>query len=134
MLTNSQARKIINDHVKSFLGIEQSRIQWTNQLDFKPPAAGNWCRVTVQYGDTQPSGFNNGLCERDFGIINIQCFALKGTGDVDLIALADSWRSYWKGFGDSHFEVTKTNAPTDASGDLDDLYVMSLVRVEFRVN
>lgn len=134
MLTNSQARKIINDHVKSFLGIEQSKIQWTNQPDFKPPSTGLWCRVTVQYADTQPSGFNNGLCERDIGLLSIQVFAPKGYGDKSLIELADKWRTHWKGFGDSHFEVTKTNAPTDASGDVDDLYVMSLVRVEFRVN
>jgi len=133
-MTNSEARLIINNHIKAFTGITQDKIQWTNQPDFKPPSTGLWCRVTVQYADTQPSGFNNGLCERDFGIINIQSFIPKGYGDKSLIELADKWRTHWKGFGDSHFEVTKTNAPTDASGDVDDLYVMSLVRVEFRVN
>ena len=88
----------------------------------------------MQYDDTMQCGLNSGLCERDKEIINVQAFISKGYGDKSLIELADKWRQHWKGFGDSHFEVTKTNAPTDASGDVDDLYVMSLVRVEFRVN
>ena len=134
-MTNSEARLIINKHVRLFISEhpKELKVQFANDSTFVPPKA-LWCRVAVQYGDTQPSGFNNGLCERDFGIINIQCFIPKGYGDKSLIELADKWRQHWKGFGDSHFEVTKTNAPTDASGDVDDLYVMSLVRVEFRIN
>lgn len=134
MLNNSQARKIINDHVKSFLGIEQNRIQLFNQPNFKPPTTGLWCRVTVQYANTQPSGLYRGLLERDFGIISIQCFARKGTGDVSLIALADAWRDHFKGFVSSHLEVTLTNAPTEPENELSTDFVGCLVRIKFHVN
>ena len=133
-MTNSEARLIINDHIKAFTGITQDKIQWANQKDFVPPTTGLWCRITVQYLDSVVAGLCSGTLERDIGLLSIQVFAPKGYGDKSLIELADKWRTHWKGFGDSHFEVTKTNAPTDASGDVDDLYVMSLVRVEFRLN
>lgn len=133
-MNNSQARKIINDRIKEVTFISQSRIQWPNQTDFKPPLGEIWCRITVQYLDSVVAGLCSGTLERDIGLLSIQVFAPKGYGDKSLIELADKWRKHWKGFGDSHFEVTKTNAPTDASGDVDDLYVMSLVRVEFRLN
>lgn len=134
MMNNSQARLAINARIKSFTGIDQSKIQWTNQKDFKVPEIGLWCRVTIQYADTQPSGLYQGQCERDFGVINIQCFDRKGNGDIKLIDLADKWRDHFKGFVSSYLEITKTNAPTDASQELDTDFVMSLVRIEFRVN
>lgn len=134
MLNNSQARKIINDHVKSFLGIEQSRIQLFNQPNFKPPKDGLWCRVTVQYSESFESCLYQGTMIRDYGIINIQIFARKGTGDDKLIALADDWRDHWNGFNVSHFEVMKSNAPTELNNELDTDFVGTLVRVDFRVN
>lgn len=134
MMNNSQARLAINARIKSFTGIDQSKIQWINQKDFKVPETGLWCRVTIQYADTQSSGLYQGQCERDFGVINIQCFDRKGNGDIKLIDLADKWRDHFKGFVSSYLEITKTNAPTDASQELDADFVMSLVRIEFRVN
>lgn len=134
MLNNSQARKIINDHVKSFLGIEQNRIQYFNQPNFKPPTTGLWCRVTIQYSESFESCLYKGVMIRDYGIINIQIFARKGTGDDKLIALADDWRDHWNGFNVSHFEVMKSNAPTEPNNELDTDFVGCLVRVDFRVN
>lgn len=134
MLNNSQARKIINDHVKSFLGVEQNRIQLFNQPNFKPPKDGLWCRVTIQYSESFESCLYKGAMIRDYGIINIQIFARKGTGDVALIALADDWRDHWNGFNVSHFEVMKSNAPTEPYNELETDFVGVLVRVDFRVN
>lgn len=134
MMNNSEARLAINAKIKSFAGIDQAKIQWANQKDFKVPLTGNWCRVTIQYADTQASGLYQGQCERDFGIINIQCFDRKGVGDIKLIELADKWRTHFKGFVSSYLEITKTNAPTDPSHELETDFVMSLVRIEFRVN
>ena len=134
MYTNSQARKAINDKIKSFDGINKNRIQWTNQKDFTPPSSGLWCRVTIQYSDSISSGLNLGQCERDFGIVSIQCFARKGTGDLDLIDLADKWREHFRGFTDGHLQAYKTNAPTDVSNELNTDFISTLVRIEFRVN
>ena len=134
MMNNSQARLAINARVKSFTGIEQTKIQWANQKDFKVPPTKNWCRVTIQYSETFESGLYRGLLERDFGIINIQCFARKGTGDIAVIELADKWREHFKGFTSTYLEITKTNAPTEAQTELDTDFVMSLVRIFFRVN
>lgn len=134
MMNNSEARLAINARIKSFTGIEQSKIQWANQKDFTPPTSGLWCRVTIQYSDSFQAGLYKGQLERDFGIINIQCFARKGTGDIAVIELADKWREHFKGFTSTYLEIIKTNAPTEAQTELDTDFVMSLVRVQFRIN
>ena len=133
MMTNAEARLIINNRIKSFTGIDQQYIQWPNQVDFVPPK-GLWCRVTVQYADSQVSGLLSGALERDYGIINVQCFIPKGYGDKTLIDLADQWRTHWKGFKSTFFEVTQTHAPTEATSEVSDAYAMSLVRIDFRIN
>lgn len=134
MLKSTDARLIINNRIKSFTGITQDRIQWTNQPNFKIPLEGLWCRVTIQYSDSQSAGFFIDTLERDYGIISIQCFARKGTGDAALIALAQAWRDHFKHYRYQDFEATMTNAPTEAMDDLQGDFVMSLVRIEFRVN
>ena len=134
MLKSTDARLIINNRIKSFTGIAQSRIQWTNQPNFQIPTAGEWCRVTVQYSDSQSAGFFTDTLERDYGIISIQCFARKGTGDKELIKLAQDWRDHFKHYRHQDFEVTMTNAPTEAIDDVQGDFVMVLTRIEFRVN
>ena len=134
MITTAQARKAINDRIKTFTGIAQTKIQWHNQPNFTPPATGVWSRVTIQYGDSGQAGIHYGTLERDFGIINIQCFARKGTGDIDLVTLADNWRSHFKGWSSTFLEVTQTNAPTPIQSELDTDFISSLIRIEFRIN
>lgn len=134
MLKSTDARLIINNRIKSFTGITQDRMQWTNQPDFKIPKTGLWCRVTIQYSDSQSAGFFVDTLERDYGIINIQCFARKGTGDLALITLAQAWRDHFHHYSNGDFEVTMTNAPTEAMDDVQGDFVMSLVRIDFRIN
>lgn len=134
MMTTSQARKAINDRIKAFTGLSQSKIQWFNQPNFTPPTTGVWSRVTVQYADSVQAGLHYGTLERDIGIISIQCFARKGTGDKDLISLADAWRSHFKGWSSTFLEVTQTNAPTPIQSELDTDFVGTIVRIEFRIN
>ncbi len=134
MLKSTDARLIINNRIKSFTGIAQDRIQWTNQPNFKIPKTGLWARVTIQYSDSQSAGFFTNTLHRDFGILNIQNFARKGTGDKELIVLAQAWRDHFKHYRYQDFEVTMTNAPTEATDDVQGDFVMSLVRVDFRVN
>lgn len=133
-MTNAEARLAINNRIKAFTGIAQDRIQLSNQPNFVPPTRGLWCRVTIQYSDSVQAGLHYGTLERDIGLISIQCFARKGTGDKDLISLADAWRSHFKGWNSGFLEVTQTNAPTEANHELETDFVMSLVRVFFRVN
>lgn len=134
MMNNADARLAINDHIRAFTGIDQNKIQWPNQLEFKPPKQDNWCRVTVQYAPSVEAGLSDGSLERDYGIINIQCFTPVGFGDKDIINLTDKWRTHWKGFKSTFLEVYRTNAPTNVSSEVNSLYAMSLVRIEFRVN
>lgn len=134
MMTTAQARKAINDRIKTFTGIAQNKIQWPNQPNFTPPATGVWSRVTVQYGDSVQAGLHFGTLERDTGIISIQNFARKGTGDIDLTTLADNWRSHFKGWSSTFLEVTQTNAPTPIQSELDTDFISSLIRIEFRIN
>ena len=134
MMTNSQARKSINDKIKQIGFIQQSRIQWENQPNFKIPETGLWTRVTIQYAGSVQSGLYHGLLERDFGILNIMCFARKGTGDIDLTTLADNWRAHFKGWSSTFLEITQTNAPTPIQSELDTDFISTLVRIEFRVN
>lgn len=134
MLKSTDARLIINNRIKSFTGISQDRIQWTNQPNFKIPTTGLYCRVTIQHSDSQSAGFFTDTLERDYGIISIQCFARKGTGDKELITLAQAWRDHFKHYRYQDFEVTMTNAPTEAMGDVQGDFVMSLVRIDFRIN
>ena len=134
MMTTAQARKAINDRIKSFTGISQTKIQWFNQPNFTPPATGVWSRVTIQYADSVQAGLHFGTLERDMGILSIQNFARKGTGDKELIKLAQDWRDHFKHYRYQEFEVTMTNAPTEAMDDVQGDFVMVLTRIEFRVN
>lgn len=134
MMTTAQARKAINDRIKAFTGIAQNKIQWFNQPNFTPPATGVWSRVTIQYADSSQAGLYQGTLERDFGIINIQCFDRKGNGDVDLTNLAEAWRQHFKGWTYQFIEITQTNAPTPTIDELSTDFVSTLVKVEFRVN
>ena len=134
MMTTAQARKAINDRIKSFTGIAQTKIQWFNQPNFTPPATGVWSRVSIQYADSSQAGLHFGTLERDTGILSIQNFARKGTGDVELTALADNWRSHFKGWSSTFLEITQTNAPTPIQTELDTDFVGTIVRIEFRIN
>lgn len=134
MLKSTDARLIINNRIKSFTGIAQSRIQWINQPNFKIPTTGEWCRVVVQYSDSQSAGFFREVLSRDYGILSVQCFARKGTGDKKLIELAQAWRDHFHHYRYQDFEVTMTNAPTEAMDDVQGDFVMSLVRIDFRIN
>ncbi|MEG2273215.1 MAG: phage tail terminator-like protein [Acinetobacter sp.] len=134
MMTTSQARKAINDKIKAFAGLPQSKIQWSNQPKFAPPTIGVWSRVTIQYADSVQAGLYQGLLERDFGIINIQCFERKGAGDVALTDLAEAWREHFKGWSYQFIEVTQTNAPTATIDELSTDFISTLVRIDFRVN
>lgn len=134
MMTNSQARKSINDKIKQIGFIQQTRIQWENQPNFKIPETGLWIRATIQYAGSVPSGLYRGLLERDVGAINFQCFARKGTGDIDLVKLTDDIRDHFKGWSSTFLEITQTNAPTPIQSELDTDFVSTLIRVEFRIN
>ena len=134
MMTTAQARKAINDRIKTFTGIAQTKIQWPNQPNFTPPTTGSWSRVTIQYGDSVQAGLHFGTLERDTGIISIQNFARKGTGDIDLATLADNWRAHFKGWSSTFLEITQTNAPTPIQSELDTDFISSLIRIEFRIN
>lgn len=134
MLNTFQVRDIILKHAQTFVVQNVHPLTYENQPNFKPPTSGTWSRLTIQYSSSMQAGLLSGRLERDFGIINIQCFARKGTGDYELVQLAEKWRSHFKSLVVGNFEVTLTHPPTTTQHELDSDFIMSLVRVDFRVN
>lgn len=102
-----------------------------NGQQFVPPIDKPWCKVFIQYADSQVASIGNSPCIRDYGIISIQCFTPKNIGTLAMTELCDAWRSFLQSFGVSHLEIYKVHAPQ--SMDDQDFYA-KIIRAEFRVN
>lgn len=144
MMTLSQAETEIYKKIGQFTGVEKANLRIENQplnngQPFKAPTDKPWCKVFVQYADSQVVAIGNGPCIRDQGIISIQCFAPKNKGTLAMTTLCDSWRSFLQSFGVSHLEVYKVHAPQsmtayNANGSNEDDFYGKIIRAEFRVN
>ena len=136
MMTLTQAETAIYKKIGQFTGVEKANLRIESQplgsgQHFKAPTNKAWCKVFIQYADSQVASIGNGPCIRDYGIISIQCFAPKDKGTLTMTALCDAWRSFLQSFGVSHLEVYKVHAPQ--SMDDQDFYA-KIIRAEFRVN
>ena len=136
MMTLSQAETEIYKKIGQFTGVEKANLRIENQLlnngqPFKAPTDKPWCKVFVQYADSQVVAIGNGPCIRDYGIISIQCFTPKSNGTLAMTALCDQWRELLQSFGVSHLEIYKVHAPQSMDGQ--DFYA-KIIRAEFRVN
>lgn len=136
MMTLSQAETEIYKKIGQFTGVEKANLRIENQplnngQPFKAPTDKPWCKVFVQYADSQVASIGDGPCIRDYGIISIQCFTPKSNGTLAMTALCDQWRELLQSFGVSHLEVYKVHAPQ--SMDDQDFYA-KIIRAEFRVN
>ena len=136
MMTLTQAETEIYKKIGQFTGVEKENLRIENQLlnngqPFKAPADKPWCKVFIQYADSQIASVGDGPCIRDQGIISIQCFTPKNKGTLAMTALCDQWRELFQSFGVSHLEVYKVHAPQ--SMDDPDFYA-KIVRAEFRIN
>ena len=136
MMTLTQAETEIYKKVGQFTGVEKANLRIENQLlnngqPFKAPTNKPWCKVSIQYADSQVASIGNGPCIRDQGMISIQCFTPKSNGTLTMTALCDQWRELLQSFGVSHLEIYKVHAPQ--SMDDQDFYA-KIIRAEFRVN
>lgn len=136
MMTLSEAELAIYKRIGQFAGVEKSNLRIPNQptvdgKPFVPPTNKLWCKVYIQYGDSQIAGIGNEPCIRDIGTISIQCFAPKNTGTIEMTNLCVKWREFLQSFGVSFLEVYKVHAPQDMD---DDNFYAKIVRAEFRVN
>lgn len=136
MMTLTQAETEIYKKIGQFTGVDKANLRIENQLlnngqPFKAPANKPWCKVSIQYADSQVASIGDGPCIRDYGIISIQCFTPKSNGTLAMTALCDQWRELLQSFGVSHLEVYKVHAPQ--SMDDQDFYA-KIIRAEFRVN
>ncbi len=136
MMTLSQAETEIYKKIGQFTGVEKANLRIENQLlnngqPFKAPTNKPWCKVSIQYADSQMASIGDGPCIRDYGMISIQCFTPKSNGTLAMTALCDQWRELLQSFGVSHLEVYKVHAPQ--SMDDQDFYA-KIIRAEFRVN
>ncbi|WP_227609545.1 phage tail terminator-like protein [Acinetobacter sp. CS-2] len=132
----SQAETEIYKKIGQFTGVEKANLRIENQLlnngqPFKAPTNKPWCKVSIQYADSQMASIGDGPCIRDYGMISIQCFTPKSNGTLAMTALCDQWRELLQSFGVSHLEVYKVHAPQ--SMDDQDFYA-KIIRAEFRVN
>ena len=144
MMTLSQAETEIYKKIGQFTGVEKANLRIENQplnngQPFKAPTDKPWCKVFVQYADSQVVAIGNGPCIRDQGIISIQCFAPKNKGTLAMTTLCDSWRSFLQSFGVSHLEIYKVHAPQsmtayNTNGSNEDDFYGKIIRAEFRVN
>ena len=135
-MTLTEAEIEIYKKIGKFAGVEKANLRIENQLlnngqPFKAPADKPWCKVFIQYADSQIASVGDGPCIRDQGIISIQCFTPKNKGTLAITALCDQWRELFQSFGVSHLEVYKVHAPQ--SMDDPDFYA-KIVRAEFRIN
>ena len=136
MMTLTQAETEIYKKIGQFTGVEKANLRIESQplsvgQHFKAPTNKAWCKVSIQYADSQVASIGDGPCIRDYGIISIQCFTPKNKGTLAMTTLCDSWRSFLQSFGVSHLEVYKVHAPQ--SMDDQDFYA-KIIRAEFRVN
>ena len=136
MMTLTQAETEIYKKIGQFTGVEKANLRIENQLlnngqPFKAPTDKSWCKVFIQYADSQIASIGDDPCIRDQGIISIQCFTPKNNGTLAMTALCDQWRELLQSFGVSHLEVYKVHAPQ--SMDDQDFYA-KIIRAEFRVN
>ncbi len=144
MMTLTQAETAIYKKIGQFTGVEKANLRIENQplnngQPFKAPTDKPWCKVFIQYADSQVVAIGNGPCIRDQGIISIQCFAPKNKGTLAMTTLCDSWRSFLQSFSTSHLEVYKVHAPQsmtvyNANGSNEDDFYGKIIRAEFRVN
>lgn len=116
--------------------LENIVVRTENQMNgegkpFKAPANKPWCKVSIQYADSQVASIGDNPCIRDYGIISIQCFTPKSNGTLAMTALCDQWRELLQSFSVSHLEIYKVHAPQ--SMDDQDFYA-KIIRAEFRVN
>lgn len=135
-MTLSEAELAIYKRIGQFTGVEKTNLRIPNQptvdgKPFVPPTNKLWCKVYIQYGDSQIAGIGNEPCIRDIGTISIQCFAPKNTGTIEMTNLCVKWRDFLQSFGVSFLEVYKVHAPQDMD---DDNFYAKIVRAEFRVN
>lgn len=136
MMTLTQAETEIYKKIGQFTGVDKANLRIESQSlgrgqHFKAPTNKPWCKVFVQYADSQVASIGNSPCIRDYGIISIQCFTPRNDGTLAMTALCDAWRSFLQSFGVSHLEVYKVHAPQ--SMDDQDFYA-KIIRAEFRVN
>ena len=136
MMTLSQAETEIYKKIGQFAGVEKANLRIESQplsvgQHFKAPTNKAWCKVSIQYADSQVASIGDSPCIRDYGIISIQCFTPKNDGTLAMTALCDKWRALLQSFGVSHLEVYKVHAPQ--SMDDQDFYA-KIIRAEFRVN
>ena len=135
-MTLTQAETEIYKKIGQFTGVEKANLRIENQLlnngqPFKAPTNKPWCKVSIQYADSQMASIGDSPCIRDYGMISIQCFTPKSNGTLAMTALCDQWRELLQSFGVSHLEVYKVHAPQ--SMDDQDFYA-KIIRAEFRVN
>ncbi len=136
MMTLTQAETEIYKRIGQFTGVEKANLRIENQQlnngqPFKTPTNKAWCKVFIQYADSQVASIGSSPCIRDYGIISIQCFTPRNDGTLVMTALCDQWRELLQSFGVSHLEVYKVHAPQ--SMDDQDFYA-KIIRAEFRVN
>lgn len=132
-MTEAEVLKVIVNHLRSFsaLGFNQQNLQLPNEDQmFLAPADKIWCRASIQYADSRIVSVGSKPCKRSYGIINIQCFASKGSGILDLAKFCDAWTQHLEFKQIDKLEIRIVHAPQDLQ---DDNFYGKILRAEFQV-
>jgi hypothetical protein len=138
MMTLIQAETEIKKRINqfAFVGLDKRDIRLANQPNdngepYEPPKDKPWCRVSIQYADSNIVGMGNQPCIRKYGIIAIQCFTTKNTGTITMTNLCESWANHLQSYSVGDLEIYLVHAPQ--SMDDDDFYA-KIIRAEFSIN
>ena len=132
-MTLSQAEQLLYNHLMSFSSpeVKAENIIFENSPIFTAPKNELWCRVYVDYANSRIVGMGNQPCKRNFGMIQIQCFAPLATSTTTITKLCEDWDRHLQNYNESHLEIYLVHAPSRID---DPNFLGRIIRAEFRVN
>lgn len=133
MIDLEQADEIIYELCGSFTGahVEIPNAPYKDGKPFEPAKDSSWCKVSIQYADSEISALSSGIETRDWGIISIQVFTPKGTGTLGMSRLCKQWRNLLADFSRGGLAISLVHAPREVQ---DEDFFAKIVRAEFRLN
>lgn len=131
MMTLTQAHTALIEHVGSFTGIEQERIQYAQiSNNFTVPQTGLWCAVDILGSQSLISGLADKPQTRRISMLQITCYARPNTGLIALNTLVDAWLEYLEYYQVDALECLNAEVSQDENKD----FVIRYIQVPFRLN
>lgn len=111
--------------------LDKSRVARDN-LNFKPPLRGLWCRVSIQGGINFAASISNAPCTREVGNVTIQIFDRENAATGTMKTFADLLARHFAYYQTDNLELltpSLINVGIDGNG----FYQMNLI-IPYRYN